>query len=419
MRFGLFYQHQLPRPWVEGAEVRNFANALEQAALAEKLGFDSVWVTEHHFLEEYSHSSAPEVFLGAVAARTNRIRLGHGIRHTPPLINPPARLAEALATLDVISNGRVEFGFGEGATRLELAAHSVPAKQKRAMSLEAAEQIIDMMVMSPYPGWDGEFFKMQCRNVVPKPVQRPHPPIWMACTNRETMKLAARLGVGALAFTFLDPYEAAQWVSCYYDIIKSEECVPIGHAVNARIAMVSGLSVASDRAQGIRNGYHCFNFFNFALKSTILNDARPGHTDLWSAYLREEHGDTGMERAVAHGMAAGSDYHGSSGTAEDVAKRIRIFRDAGVDDLLFTIQGGGRSHENICETLTAFSRDVMPEFSNEARERRTERVSTLAPYIAAALDRKKVRPPLSIDDIPIVPGAKSNLSPSLGDIKLG
>src|SRR5438105_3395868 len=109
MRFGTFYQQQMPRPWSDGAEVKHFADHIEQAVLADRLGYNSVWVTEHHFLEEYSHSSAPEIFLGAVAARTKNIRLAHGIRHTPPAIKPPARIAEEIATLDVISNGRVEF----------------------------------------------------------------------------------------------------------------------------------------------------------------------------------------------------------------------------------------------------------------------------------------------------------------------
>ena len=91
------------------------------------------------------------------------------------------------------------------------------------------------MAMDPYPGFKGEFFSMPCRNVVPKPVQKPHPPLWVACSNRETIKLAARLGIGALTFAFVDPREAKQWVDDYYRIFK-EECVPIGHAVNPNIA---------------------------------------------------------------------------------------------------------------------------------------------------------------------------------------
>src|SRR5499426_419871 len=120
MKFGLFYEHQLPRPWDEGDELRLFQDALAQVEFADKLGFDTVWEVEHHFLEEYSHSSAPEVFLAACSQRTRRIRLGHGIVQLPPNYNHPARVAERIATLDLISGGRVEFGTGESSSQMEL-----------------------------------------------------------------------------------------------------------------------------------------------------------------------------------------------------------------------------------------------------------------------------------------------------------
>ncbi|MYJ85114.1 MAG: LLM class flavin-dependent oxidoreductase, partial [Acidimicrobiaceae bacterium] len=226
MRFGVFYELQMPRPWSADSEERLLAEAIEQVEVADEVGIDVAWAVEHHFLEEYSHCSAPEVFLSACAARTKRIRLGHGIRQAPPAYNHPARTAECVATLDLISGGRVEFGIGEGATRLELGGFGIPAKQKRAMSLEAGEQIANMMAMSPYPGFEGEYFSMPCRDVIPKPVQKPHPPMWIACTNRTTIELAARRGLGALAFAFVDPAEARHWADVYYDIIRSDECVP-------------------------------------------------------------------------------------------------------------------------------------------------------------------------------------------------
>jgi alkanesulfonate monooxygenase SsuD/methylene tetrahydromethanopterin reductase-like flavin-dependent oxidoreductase (luciferase family) len=239
MRFGVFYEHQLPKPWKEGDEAKLFHEALEQVVLADKLGYDCAWEVEHHFLEEYSHSSAPEVFLYACAALTKNIRVGHGIRQVIANYNHPARSAECLATLDIISRGRLDFGIGEGATRLELGAFKIPGREKRAMSLEAAEQIANMMAMTPYPGYEGKSFSFPCRNVLPKPVQKPHPPMWMACTNRDTIKVAAQNGLGALAFAFVNPEEAKNWAEIYYGIIKSDECVPIGHAVNANLAMVS------------------------------------------------------------------------------------------------------------------------------------------------------------------------------------
>src|SRR5437899_5021748 len=110
MKFGLFYEHQLPQPWGEDSELRLYQQALDQIELADRLGIDYVWEVEHHFLEEYSHSSAPEVFLGAVSQRTRRIRLGHGIVQLPVAFNHPARIAERIATLDLVSDGRVDFG---------------------------------------------------------------------------------------------------------------------------------------------------------------------------------------------------------------------------------------------------------------------------------------------------------------------
>src|SRR5690348_12936056 len=211
MKFGVFYELQLPKPWGPDDELRLVQDALTQVELADRLGIDYAWAVEHHFLEEYSHCSAPEVFLAAAAARTERIRLGHGIRQVIPRYNHPARTAEGLGMLDLISNGRVDFGIGEGATRLELGGFAVAAKEKRALALEAGEQIANMMVLAPYPGYAGPGFSMPCRNVIPKPIQKPHPPMWMACTNRDTIRVAAEHGLGALAFAFVDPNEARTW----------------------------------------------------------------------------------------------------------------------------------------------------------------------------------------------------------------
>src|SRR3954462_1249994 len=133
MRFGLFYEHQMPRPWEDGAEEKLLSDALDQIELADRLGIDYVWEVEHHFLEEYSHSSAPEVFLAAASQRTQRIRLGHGIVQLPPPFNHPARVAERAATLDLISGGRLELGTGEASSQLELGGFGIERAAKRAM----------------------------------------------------------------------------------------------------------------------------------------------------------------------------------------------------------------------------------------------------------------------------------------------
>src|SRR4051794_32540655 len=140
MKFGIFYEHQLPRPWEEGAELKLFQDALDQVELADKLGIDHAWEVEHHFLEEYSHSSAPEVFLAACSQRTKNIRLGHGIVLMPPGYNHPARVAERIATLDLVSDGRVEWGTGQSSSRIELEGFQIDPEAKREMWLETVRE---------------------------------------------------------------------------------------------------------------------------------------------------------------------------------------------------------------------------------------------------------------------------------------
>jgi alkanesulfonate monooxygenase SsuD/methylene tetrahydromethanopterin reductase-like flavin-dependent oxidoreductase (luciferase family) len=399
MRFGVFYELQLPRPWNPGDEHRLFKDAVEQVVLADELGIDYAWAVEHHFLDEYSHCSAPEVFLSAAAARTKNIRIGHGIRQVIPNYNHPARTAEGLAALDLLSDGRVEFGIGEGATRLELGGFDIPAREKRAMALEAAEQICNMMSMTPYPGYEGKYFSMPCRNVLPKPLQNPHPPLWMACTNRDTIRVAASLGVGALAFSFLDQEEARSWADIYYGIIKSEECVPIGHSVNANIAMVSNFSLHEDRAEAIRRGQVNFEFFAYALNALVAHDTVPGRTDLWGEYMARREAMTDEKIAS---MAYAQDYVSGIGTPDDMIRHIREFEMAGVDQIIFLQQAGRNPHEQICESLRLFADRVQPEFKARAVAREARKAEELAPYIHAALARKPRMAELADDEIPVV-----------------
>jgi alkanesulfonate monooxygenase SsuD/methylene tetrahydromethanopterin reductase-like flavin-dependent oxidoreductase (luciferase family) len=403
MRFGIFYEHQLPKPWNEGDEARLFHEALEQVQLADRLGYDYAWEVEHHFLEEYSHSSAPEVFLAACAALTKTIRLGHGIRQVIPNYNHPARTAEGLATLDIVSHGRLDFGIGEGATRLELGGFKIPAKEKRALAIEAAEQIANMMVMEPYPGFEGRGFSFPCRNVVPKPVQKPHPPMWMACTNRDTIKVAASLGVGALAFSFVDPDEARNWSDIYYGIIKSEECRPIGHFVNANLAMVSNFSVHRDRDEAIRRGQEGFEFFSYAVNALVAHDVWPGRSRLFEDFQKSRARQD--DEIIAAVKAAGRNVNGI-GTPDDIAAHVQAFQDAGVDQVIFLQQAGRNRHRHICESLELFAAEVMPRFKAQAAEREAKKAAELAPYLEAAMARKVWMKPLSDDEIPVVPASR-------------
>jgi len=388
MKFGIFYEHQLPRPWQDGDEHRIYQQALDQVELADRIGIDHAWEVEHHFLEEYSHSPAPEVFLAACSQRTRNIRLGHGIVLMPPGYNHPARVAERIAALDLVSNGRVEFGTGESSSIMELGGFRVSVDEKRAMWTEAIEQCLNMMVMNPYPGFEGKYFSMPCRNVVPKPMQRPHPPVWVACSNRETIKLAARCGIGALTFAFVDPAEAKHWVDDYYRIFR-EECVPIGHAVNPNVAMVTGFSLHHDREEAARRGEDGFRFFGYALAHHyIFGEHQPGRTDIWANFekARPALPPAGANRGI--------------GTPVDLRQHLAAFEAAGVDQVAFIQQGGRNKHEHICEALELFAREVMPEFRERETIRQQRKAEALAPYVEKAMARKQRMKPLADNEIP-------------------
>jgi alkanesulfonate monooxygenase SsuD/methylene tetrahydromethanopterin reductase-like flavin-dependent oxidoreductase (luciferase family) len=401
MKFGVFYEHQYPRPWEPGGESRLFHEALEQVELADRLGIDHAWEVEHHFLEEYSHSSAPEVFLAAASQRTKRIRLSHGIVLMPPAYNPPARIAERIATLDIVSDGRVDFGTGESASRTELEGFSIDPAERRDMWRETLEQVTNMLAMDPYPGYQGKYFSMPPRNIVPKSVQKPHPPLWVACSNRDTIHLAAQLGIGALTFTFIDADEAKHWVTDYYETFK-RECVPVGHTVNPNIALVTGFSVHEDEQEALNRGIDGFRFFRFALAHYYRNGVhKPGRTDLWAHYMA-----TRDQLAVADlnpEQSRLTSSRGAIGTPEQVRTHLREFADVGVDQMVFIQQGGKNKHEDICASLELFAASVMSEFHAGEEEHQRRKMAELAPYVEAAFKRKQYLAALADDQIPEYP----------------
>src|SRR5215208_3921490 len=294
VRVGIFYEHQNPRPWEQArSEHGLLKDALAQVELADRLGFDYVWEVEHHFLEEYSHSSAPEVFLAAAAARTRRIRLGHGIVQIPPAVNHPARVAERVATLDLVSDGRVDFGTGESSSGAELGGFLIDRTRKREMWEDAMGAIARMFVEEPFAGWDSEFWSMPPRNIVPKPLQKPHPPLWVACSRRETIQFAARNGIGALSFSFVEPEDAGHWVEEYYALIESDECVPVGFAVNPAVAVVLPMMLHEQEATAIERGIDGAHFFGYSLAHYYgMGQHEPGRTVVWDEFLanRDERG---------------------------------------------------------------------------------------------------------------------------------
>lgn len=407
MRFGIFYEHQLPRPWDRGSELKLFQDALEQCEFADKMGLDYVWEVEHHFLEEYSHSSAPEVFLAAVSQRTKNIRLGHGIIQTAPQYNHPARTAERVATLDLVSNGRVDFGSGESSSTAELGGFNIDPLVKREAWEEGLDVAIRCMTEEPFTGHEGQYCQVPPRNVVPKPVQEPHPPLWVACSRRDTITLAAQKGIGALTFAFIDPEEAEGWVRDYRKTL-AEECVPIGKAVNHDIACVTSMMVHPDERTAIERGLEGGNFFGYSLAHFyVFGSHVPGSTNVWDEFqLRRREAGYSPEVAaaleqerlgakVAAGKGDGG-LRGAIGTPDQLRDYLRRYEEAGVDQIIFIQQAGRNRHEHIMESLELFGREVLPEFKDRDEKQRAAKAQEMERAVDAAMSRK-------VDNAPPLP----------------
>jgi alkanesulfonate monooxygenase SsuD/methylene tetrahydromethanopterin reductase-like flavin-dependent oxidoreductase (luciferase family) len=355
MKFGVFYEFQLPRPWAERSEYELLQNGLTQIELADKLGYDYAWEVEHHFTEEYSHSSAPEVFLAAASQRTKSIRLGHGVVQLPT--NHIARVAERVATLDLLSGGRVELGTGEGSTTTEIHPFHIRFRDKREIYEESIRALIPMFTQEGSE-FHGQYIDFPLRNVLPKPYQKPHPPLWVACSSLPTIEKAGTWGMGALGFQFVSPEAARAWVNRYYNSLVGKLDKLADYPVNPNIAMVCGFmcaetdELATQKAAG-------WTFFIFALQYYSKHGyAEPGKLDMWEKYLEWRETPKAQE-ALRTGLI---------GSPETIRNKLREFEATNVDQVILLNQSGKNTHEDICASLELFAREVMPEF-HDAEER--------------------------------------------------
>src|SRR5216684_3696942 len=384
MKIGGFYEHQLPRPWTRDSEHRLFKDALDQIELADRIGYDYVWATEHHFLEEYAHSSAPEIFLAAVSQRTKNIRIGHGIVQMAPLINHPARVAERIATLDLVSDGRLDFGTGEGAAEVELDGFRIAQSEKRAMWLEGLTCVTRMMVEEPFAGFEGKYLNAPVRNVVPKPLQRPHPPLWLACSRRETILLAAKLGLGALTFAFVSPEESRQWVRDYYATLENE-CEPVGYDVNPAIAITVPFLCDRDGARVREMSDEHHGFFMYGLGHyAFFGNHEPGKTDLWSSYKTQP-----AKVTVDDPLASAARSQTCVGTPDQVRAALRSFEETGVDQVIFLSQAGRIPSEMLASSIELFGKEVLPEVKERDQKRAKEKAALRDRIVNKAMARKR------------------------------
>jgi alkanesulfonate monooxygenase SsuD/methylene tetrahydromethanopterin reductase-like flavin-dependent oxidoreductase (luciferase family) len=350
VKFGIFYEQQLPKPWHDGDEQRLFAEALDQVELADKLGFDHLWVAEHHFLPEYSHSSAPEMFLAAATQRTKRIRLGHGIIQATT--NQAPRIAERIATLDVLSGGRAEFGLGEGQGMMELEPFGVSMDDKRERFCEMVEAVLPMLYNDSW-SYNGKYVSFPERSVLPRPVQKPHPPLWVACTKVKTIRDAARWGFGALGFQFATPDRADVWVRAYYNEFLHRRAPLADYVPNPQIAVASYFMCAPTD-EDARKGADGNTFFEWSLGQYSRKLMAPGNESLWERYQAWRQTDDGRVKGAAQ--------KGLIGSPASLGDTLEAMQRSHIDQVILLMQAGRTTHENTCASLELFAREVMPQF---------------------------------------------------------
>jgi alkanesulfonate monooxygenase SsuD/methylene tetrahydromethanopterin reductase-like flavin-dependent oxidoreductase (luciferase family) len=290
----------------------------------------------------------------------------------PPTFNHPIRVAERIATLDLVSNGRVEFGTGEGGD-IENTGFGIDVTQKKAMWEEATRECVKMMTQVPYAGYTGPYFQVPERNVIPKPRQRPHPPLWVAASRRETIFLAARFGMGALGFGFETPEEARERIEHYWELVR-EECMPIGEAINPAVTALGSLMCCPTNDEAIAKGVSGAQMFGFLLGRGQRNYGRDhfhrqfaslSEGERMTQYARRQGlqvVDEEPEDESIRALYRASRRGGFIGSPEFIRETIRKYEAAHIDLLLFIAQCGNRRHEDIMASLELFAKDVMPEF---------------------------------------------------------
>ena len=361
MRFGIFLELSTPRPFGPGVERQVYHNALEQARLADELGFDWVWCVEHHFLEEYSHSSAPEVVLTAIAAQTQRIRVGHGAVVCVPEMNHPIRVAERAAALDVISDGRLEFGTARSSTWTELGGFGVDPDDTKKTWDEFVRVLPHLWADQPF-SYEGRCFSMPERNVLPKPIQKPHPPMWVTVTSPGTELDAAERGLGCLGVASTGYAEQERRTREYHR--RVQQCDPVSSVINDQVTTLNFLYCHEDRARAAVTGMRLVELFGLTNSHLLwTREAYPtrayqslGNLAPSGATDRSGPGDP---HRIPEGIGVGD--------PDRLVSVIQRWESIGVDGINFLV--------NACETvpqaevlqsMRLFAAEVMPKFHRAA-----------------------------------------------------
>lgn len=350
MQFGLFHTVQLPEP---GRQARYYQEALEQVLRAEEMGFESVWFTEHHFSR---HGIVPSslAVLAYLAALTSKIRLATAVAVLP--FHNPIQLAESAATVDVLSNGRLDFGVGRGYQWGEFHKFDVPMDQATRRFEESMEVITKAWTCNEPFDHDGEFWSFRDMTVFPKPVQAPHPPVWVAASSPDSMDRVARHNWNLL----ISQGETFQRVKEQVDYFQEATEREGFQFSPAQITTARAMYVTPTMEQARADTEAPFMWF----KRTGQEVSSP--PDHRVELLPEDYRE--YRRRYAQGSYPDYDEMirdvALFGTPDHVAGRIEGLRKAGVENLIFFVNYGGFEHRKVLDSLELFATRVMPLFKD-------------------------------------------------------
>ena len=359
MEFGIFLQGHLPGPdaFDRAREHEMFMQEVEYVVCADRNNWKYVWVSEHHALTEYSHTSASEVFMGYCAARTSRIHLSSGIFNLSPRANHPVRNAERVAMLDHLSEGRFEFGTGRGAGSHEVGTFNIhdPSSTKSEWD-EVVWELPRMWAQHDYT-FQGKHFSLDVpHNILPKPYGRSHPPIWVACGNPPTFEKAGRHGIGAIGFNFSTIHAMKPMIDSYKQGIA--DCKnPVGEYVNDNVMLTNAVLCYEDRDKARALALTPTRGYLFSLVQ-LYHDTFPHREDAptWPEFARAMPADR-LDTVVDSGLML-------CGNPEEVVEQLRVYEQTGVDQVSFGVPGN-LSYEDTLELIETFGKYVIPEFDKD------------------------------------------------------
>ena len=347
MDLGLFYQIQVPKPWDDESETRKFQEMMEQVCFAEEIGMTSVWFVEHHFRSEWSHSSAPDITLAALSQRTTNMRLGIAVVLAP--LHHPLNVASRMATLDVISGGRVDLGIGRSGYPYQMLPYGSDLADVSEM-VEEYLQIIPGAWTEEMFEFEGKHYQIPPREVIPKPVQKPHPPIWVAARSPITFDYAVENGCNIMSWPLTRPFSEAELYK--QRLVESMAAHP--DKPRPRFAMMRHTAVythSSERKACIDAVVHVLGQFENLFRNLgDVYNGFPRRIPLEELSGREQYDRTMLEENLMFG------------SPDEVVEKLSRYRELGVDEFIY-YASMGLDHDLQKKSLQRFCDRVMPAFA--------------------------------------------------------